>query len=150
MGQAKLRKAEIDALKASKTTVQFLAVRYCENGETEFAHAEVQMGKPRNDKNSLLQHICMNDWVHTPPVQHIAEYLLQTKTYEMFSKFSNGDEGYIIHFYEVDEEFSRKNGQKTFSCRDIMSVPRDALKEYARKLADELKAAGDYSVEEYA
>lgn len=149
MGQAKNRKAEIAELKASKTTVRFLAIRHCEDGEREFAFAEATLGKPVNNKNALLRHICMNDWVHNPPVDAIAEYLIQTNTYAMMKQF-NPDAGYVINFYEVDKEFSLQAGQKTFSARDIMGMGKDELKDYAHKFAEELKAGKDYSVKEYA
>lgn len=151
MGQAKQRKAEIAALKASKTNIRFFAVRHCENGEKEFAHAEVTLGKPVNGKNELLRHICLNDWLHNPPVEHIAEYLVQTNTYKMFSQFNNSDaKGFVINFYEVDEEYSRQVGQKAHSAREIMAMPVEAVKDYAEKVSAELKATGEYSVKEYA
>jgi hypothetical protein len=149
LGQAKQRKTEIEALKASKTTVRFLAVRHCEDGEREFAFAEATLGKPVNSKNALLHHICMNDWVHTPPVDAIAEYLVQTNTYAMMKQF-NPDAAYVINFYEVDKEFSIREGKKTYSCRDIIGMTPEKIKEYAHNLSEELKAAGDYSVKEYA
>lgn len=149
MGQAKQRKAEIEALKATKTTVRFLAIRHCEDGEREFAFAEATLGKPVNNKNALLRHICMNDWVHNPPVDAIAEYLIQTNTYQTMKQF-NPDAGYIINFHEVDAEYTRQLGQKTYACREIVSMGNDALKDYAHKFAEELKAGKDYSVKEYA
>lgn len=149
MGQAKQRKAEIQSLKASKTTIKFLAIRHCENGEREFAHAEASVGKPVNDKTTLLRHICVNDWLHTPPAGAIAEYLLQTDTYKMMGQF-HPDAAYVINFYEVDKEYSQKTGKKTFACREIMGMTKDKLDAYAREIAEELKSSGDYSVKAYA
>lgn len=149
MGQAKQRQAEINALKASKTTVRFFAIRHCENGEKEFVFAEASVGKPVNNKNALLRHICVNDWLHTPPAGEIAEYLLQTNTYQTMKMFQP-DAAYVINFYEVDKEFSQKTGQKTYACRDIIGMSKDKLDAYARQYAEELKASGDYSVKDYA
>jgi len=151
MGQAKQRQAEIAALKASKTTIRFFAIRHCENGEKEFAHAEATIGKPVNNKNDLLRHICVKDWLHQPPVSEIAEYLVQTNTYKMFSQFNNSaSKGFVINFYEVDKEYSRQIGQKAFAAREIMAMPVEAVKDYAEKFAAELKATGEYSVKDYA
>jgi len=151
MGQAKQRKAEIDALKARLTTVRIFAIRHCENGEKEFAHGEVSLGKPVNDKTALLRRICMNDWLHNPPMDEIAEYLIQSNSYKTFSAFgTNTAHGFVINFYEVDEEFSRKTGEKTYSCRAIIGMPKNKLDDYAYKFADELKATGEYSVKDYA
>lgn len=151
MGQAKQRQAEITALKASKTTVRFLAIRHTEDGEREFCHGEASLGKPVNNKNALLHHICVNDWLHNPPAGEIAEYLIQTNTYAEMKMFNKEKEmAYIINFYEVDEEFTRREGKKTYSCRQITAASPDNVKKYAKMLADELKATGEYSVKDYA
>ena len=151
MGQAKQRQAEINTLKASKTTVKFLAIRHCEDGEKEFCHGEAQIGKPVNNKNALLKHICVNDWLHNPPAGEIAEYIIQTFTYADMKMFNKEKEmAYVINFYEVDEEFSRREGKKTYSCRQILAMTPDKIKAYADMLSDELKAAGNYSVKEHA
>jgi hypothetical protein len=151
MGQAKQRKAEIEALKASKTTVRFLAVRHCEDGNREFAHAEATISKSVNNKNELLRDICLNDWLHNPPAGEIAEYLVQTNTYSTTTMLNKNKEmAFIINFYEVDKEFSRREGKKTYSCRDIIALTPNKLKEYASLLAEDLQSAGDYSVREHA
>jgi hypothetical protein len=151
MGQAKQRKAEITALKESKTTVRFLAIRHTEDGEREFCHGEASIGKPVNSKNALLRHICVNNWLHNPPAGEIAEYLIQTNTYADMKMFNKEKEmAYVINFYEVDSEMSIRQGSKTYSCREIWAMTPDKVKEYAVMLADELKAAGDYSIKEHA
>ena len=43
MGQARQRKAEIDALKASSTAVSFVAIRHLKDGKPEFVHATVDL-----------------------------------------------------------------------------------------------------------
>lgn len=151
MGQAKQRKTEIEALKASKTTVRFLAIRHTEDGEREFCHGEVNIGKPVNSKNALLQHICMNHWLHTPPMGEIAEYLIQTRTYEDIKMFNKEKEqAYVINFYEVDSEISAKIGKKSYSCRQIWAMSPEKVKEYADLLAKELGENSEYSVKEHA
>ena len=130
MGQARRRKAEIEQLKASTLEIEFLAIRHCEDGQEEFFHTQCKVPqRPQFDKNSLLQYICLKDWLHTPPASAVAEYLIQTKTFEMFS--DPKEYGYIINFYEVDKEITARKGQKSCSCRDIMIVPRHSMKAVA-------------------
>ena len=148
MGQAKLRKAEIDALKSSPTAVSFLAIRHQKDGKPEFAHATVDLfGKTQNNKDHLLNHICLKVWGHNPPVEAIAEYLTMTQTYSMF-KSMHDNPGWIINFYEYDKEFSQP-GKPAHSCRNIMAVgDAEGLVGYALSLRDSLKDA-DYSVKEH-
>lgn len=151
MGQAKQRKAEIDSLKSVKKIVNILAIRHTEHGSREFCHGIVEIKKPVNDKNALLHHICVNNWGHNPPLGHIADYLVQTRTYADMKMFKKQDDvAYVINFYEVDTEISALQGKKTYSCRQIWAMPTEKVKEYALTLAEELKATGAYSVKEHA
>ena len=149
MGQARQRKAEIDALKSRSTAVSFVAIRHLRVGKPEFAHATVDLfGKTLNNKDHLLHHICLKDWGHNPPVEAIAEYLTMTQTYSMFRSMHDNP-GWVINFYEYDEEFS-KPGKPAHSCRNIMAVgDADSLIDYAKGLKDILKDAADYSVKEH-
>jgi len=130
MGQARRRKAEIEQLKASTLEIEFLAIRHCEDGLEEFFSAQCKVPqKPKIDKNSLLPYICLKPWLHTPPGYAVAEYLIQTKTFEMFNDTT--EYGYVINFYEVDQEITARKGQRSYSCREIMVVPRHSMKAVA-------------------
>jgi hypothetical protein len=148
MGQAKQRKAEIDALKASPTAVSFMAIRHLRVGKPEFVHATVDLfGQTKNNKDHLLQHICLKDWGHNPPIEAIAEYLTMTQTYSMFRSMHDNP-GWIINFYEYDEEFSLP-GKPAHSCRDIISIgDAESLVDYAKGVVESLSDA-DYSVKEH-
>ena len=148
MGQAKQRKAEIDALKAQKPrNYGILAIRHCEDGQTEFAYYGADYLKPKNDKNALLRHICLKDWGHNPPAGLIAEYLFQTTTFKMFG--DNPDiESFVINFYEVDDEMTAKRGEKAYSCRHILGGTADHARETAERLKTELSKTGRYSIKE--
>ena len=145
MGQAKNRKAEINALKsAPKKTFTILAIRHTECGGREMTAFDAKYAKPVHNKNDLLGYICMKDWLHNPPVGAIADYLFQTNAFAMTEQF--GFTGYEIHFYEVDDEFTAKNGKKTYSCRNVIGGSSDAIVRSAEALAEELAASGQYSV----
>ena len=131
------------------TAVSFVAIRHLKDEKPEFVHATVDLfGKTKNKKDHLLQHICLKDWGHNPPVEAIAEYLTMTKSYSMFHKMHDNP-GWVINFYEYDEEFSKLEGKPAHSCRDIMAIgDAEALVGYAQSLRDSLKD-DDYSVKEY-
>lgn len=146
MGQAKQRRAEIEQLKSKLTKVSFFAIRHCEDGSKEFALSEVSFNlKDASDKTALLREICLKDWVHTPPVGLIAQYLVQTTSYQVMGQLQNANIGYVINFHEVDEQRSSK-GEKRYSCRHIMGLSQDDLKNYADKFSQELNATGEYSI----
>ena len=149
MGQAKLRKAEIDALKSSSTAISFVAIRHQKNAQPEYVHATVDLfGQTKNNKDHLLNHICLSRWGHNPPVEAIAEYLTLTKSYSMFHKMHDNP-GWVINFYEYDEEFSKLEGKPAHSCRDIMAVASaDSLIGYAQSLKEDL-ISSDYSIKEH-
>lgn len=134
---------------AKSTAVSFVAIRHLKDGKPEFVHATVDLfGKTKNNKDHLLQHICLKDWGHNPPIAAIAEYLTMTQTYSMFQSMHDNP-GWIINFYEYDEELSQP-GKPAHSCRDIISIgDADGLIDYAKGLRDNLKDDADYSVKEY-
>jgi hypothetical protein len=146
MGQAKLRAKEIAELKA-KPAKEFgiLAIRHCEDGSTEFTHFAATYAKPTLNKNDVLSYICMKDWLHTPPVAAIAEYLWQTNTFAMMEQFG-GAEAFTINFYEYDPEISARKGDKVCSCREIMASDRQGVQAYADQLAKEFAVNPEYSV----
>ena len=151
MGQAKQRQAEINALKAQLTTVRFFAIRHCEDGQKEFALSEVSFNtKLVNNKAALLREICLKDWLHTPPVGLIAEYLVQTTSYQVMAQMNNADIGYVINFHEVDQEMSALRNEKRYSCRQIMGMTRAKLDTYAAEFAKQLNDTGEYSVKHHA
>ncbi len=146
MGQAKIRAKEIATLKSQPgREYAILAIRHCEDGSQEFAYFAANYSKPKNDKSALLNRICLNDWVHTPPAGNIAEYLFHTNTFAMTQQFPNA-QAYIINFFEVDKEFTAKEGKKSYSCRDIMMTSKQNADKYAEALRDELTQTGTYSV----
>ena len=146
MGQAKQRKAEIDALKAQKPREYgILAIRHTEDGQREFVYFAADYNKPKNDKNALLRHICLKDWAHKPPAGLIAEYLWQTTSFNMFGDNPNIG-AFIMNFYELDEEMTAKTGEKRYSCRLVSGGTAEYVKDYAYKLSKELSDSGDYSV----
>ena len=149
MGQAKHRKAEIDALKAKKPReYSILAIRHCEDGQTEFAYfGGASYHKPKNDKKALLRHICLNDWGHNPPAGHIVDYLWQTTTFNMFGD-QPGVESFVINFYEVDDERSAIAGEKVYSCRHILGGSADHARVTAENLKNDLSKTGRYSIKE--
>lgn len=151
MGQARQRKAEIDALKAKLTTVRFFAIRHCEDGQKEFAMSEVSFNsKQVNSKQALLREICLKDWLHTPPVGLIAEYLVQTTSYQVMGQMFNAEIGYVINFHEVDQEMLALHNEKRYSCRRVTGMSQEKLAEYADKFAKELADTGDYSIKHHA
>ena len=146
MGQAKHRKAEIDALKAQKPrNYGILAVRHCEDGQVEFAYFGADYHKPKNDKGALLRHICLKDWVHTPPAGLIADYLWQTTTFKMLGDNPNV-ESFVLNFFEVDDEMTAKRGEKAYSCRHILAGPADHARITAENLKNNLSKTGRYSI----
>jgi len=145
VGQAKNRKAEINALKsAPKKTFSILAIRHTECGSREMVCFQASYAKPVHNKKDLLAYICLKDWLHTPPVGAITDYLFQTNTFAMTEQF--GITGYEINFYEVDDELTAKNGNKTYSCRLIVGCDAETVGNRADALAEELAASGLYSV----
>jgi hypothetical protein len=146
MGQAKLRAQEIQDLKTKLSTVHFFAIRHCKDGHKEIALSRVTLN-PRqvNDRQALLREICLKDWLHTPPAGLIAEYLVQTKTYQFQSQMQTADIGYVINFHEVDQDNSRQ-----YSCRVIMGMTSADLETWAADFAQQLNANGDYSVKYHA
>jgi hypothetical protein len=148
MGQAKQRSAEIAALKAAPTTVHFFAIRHTQYGFKQVVRAQVQLTPNRlNNKKALLREICLKDWLHTPPVEYIAEYLLQTTSYQLMAQqqFQMTDRGYVINFHEVDQELSN-DGLTQYSCRQVAAMSLPALEQYAAKFAAELNVNGEYSI----
>jgi hypothetical protein len=131
------------------TAISFVAIRHLKDGKPEYVHATVDLfGQTKNKKDHLLNHICLSRWGHNPPVEAIAEYLTLTKSYSMFHKMHDNP-GWVINFYEYDEEFSKLEGKPACSCRAIMAVASaDSLIDYAKGLAESLKD-DDYSIKEY-
>ncbi len=145
MGQAKLRAKEIAELKSRMVDLEILAIKHYPDSRPEMVHYNIQIpAATKNNRDHLLAYICQREWLHNPPAQAIAEYLLQTKSYEMFSQF-NPDNGYIINFHKSDPD--RPN---THSCRDIIATPREALKEMAHDMGKEFAQDSEYSVKQYA
>jgi len=134
--------AKANKVQPSVAPIKILAVRHCADGNQEFVSFQGNIGKSFNSKDALLRHICLKNWVHTPPAAQIEEYVGQTQAYAMFKQMGMNFAGIELHFYEVDED--RPN---TYSCRQIMGIKSDAYF-FARSesLAAELAAAGDYSV----
>jgi len=121
-----------------------LAIKHYPDSGPEFAFYDITCSQHTiNSKECLLSRICQRDWLHTPPAMEIAEYLLQTESYKMFSRFDQAC-GYVINFYESDPD--RPN---TYSCRDIIAAPRAGVREMAKDLRDSLNQP-TYSVREYA
>ena len=151
MGQAKQRSAEIAACKAAPKTVHFFAIRHHQDGLPEVVRAQVQLTPNRlNNKNFLLREICLKDWLQTPPVEYIAEYLLQTTSYQLMEQqqFQMTDRGYVINFHEVDQALSI-NGDSQYSCRAVVAMSLNALKQYADHVAaQQLNANAQYSIKE--
>lgn len=141
MGQAKLRKSEISALKAApKAMTNIIAVRHLVGGKCEFAAFAVVLPKtPTHNKNNLLEFICCMDWLHTPPAGAIAEYLIQTNSFKMTSSY--GEMGYVLNFYEPGADPSIPAGQH--SCREIGAYPSSKASEmremYTAKFANEME-----------
>lgn len=127
MGQAKNRKAEIAQLKQTKRLVKILAIRHCADGQSEFAYFGAELPSDvRNSKNALLSHICLNNWLHTPPAYEIAEYLVQTDTFKEMKQFGVSAAAFEINFFERDTDPS---GRSTHSCRMIYGIPDEAQAE---------------------
>jgi len=152
MGQAKQRKAEIDALKAAgprtmpTLEVDILAIRHTRIGKPEFVYFTTDLGKTKNPKDVLLHRICTRDWLHNPPSDNIAEYLVQTNTYQHTQLFGKeGDRAYVINFHEIDEEFTAKNGRPTYSCRQTWCSDRASIRDMAKDMRNGLDDA-DYSI----
>ena len=149
--QARAKAAKTAAKQAQKPQPKeyaIMAIRHCEQGNPEFVHFAATYATPKNDKSALLHRICTKDWLHTPPANFIAEYLFQTKTFEMMQNFG-GAEAFIINFHEVDQEATAQNGKKTFSCRDIMACSKEDALTYANHMRDTLENDSDYSVKTY-
>lgn len=139
--QARARAAR-NPKKASRE-IGILAIRHTRSGEPEFVHFAATVCRPKNDKNALLRAICTRDWVHTPPCGHIAEYLFQTQSFAMFDGMGQAS-GYIINFYESDYD-----RPETHSCRDIMAMSKDSVKEMADHMQKQMAQGSDYSVRVY-
>jgi len=155
MGQAKQRKAEIAELKAAGARVMptlevdILAIRHTRIGKPEFVYYTANLGKAKNSKDALLHRICTRDWLHNPPCDHIAEYLVQTNTYQHTQLFGkDGSRAYVINFHEIDEEFTAKHGKPTYSCREIWCADRDGIRDMAKNMRDGLDDA-DYSIRQH-
>ena len=148
MGQARNRRAEIETLKSKpkfQVDVEFLAIRHLRDGTREFAHARIGFESNRlSDKGALLSLICRGDWLHNPPVDRIAEYLVQTNSYKMVTEFMSEQRdglGFIINFFESDPE-----RPETYSCRFIHTMPTESLRAQAQEMAAELADDPEYSV----
>lgn len=129
------------ARSARPVDLTILAIKHYPDSGPEFVFFRAQRSSvPVNSKDRLLSHICLRDWLHQAPADAIAEYLIQTKSYQMFSRFDR-DCGYIINFYESDPD-----RPDTHSCREITAAPREAIREQARLLAQELSQDQAYSV----
>jgi len=123
------------------TTLRILAIRHCKDGVNEFASYAIDVNENhKRDKSRLLEAICCNDWLHTPPVQPIADYLVKTNAYNTLKMFSQDFYGWTINFHEVDEQLSAMRGEKVYSCRIIHPVDKeewDKLNDDIRKTYSE-------------
>jgi len=154
MGEAKRRKAEIRAIKAANNVEQklvIMAIRHCKDGNpevTSFHTTYIPKNAKSNtlttnEKSALLKEICRKNWGHAAPAKLITLYLLQTQAFKFFSQIDN-DRGFVINFYECDPD--SPNGG-SYSCRDIIAMPSDAVMDYAKEYCDNLaKNNPEYSV----
>ena len=146
MGQAKSRKSEIAALKAQSSTLNIMAIRHLKNGQSEFCSFSINMQSVHASKSHLLNYICTNKWLHNPPVEAIAAYLLMTDTYRIFKETKLNVCGYIINFYEQDIVHS-----ETYSCRGILVAnSQEKWNELVNFNVHTLTAANDIDVRKYA
>jgi hypothetical protein len=102
-------------------TTKILAVRHTADGHQEFAAFEAGSVFPHKYSQAvLLAHICLKDWVHTPPMDAIYAYLKNTKTYTAAKSMGMSCDAWIVNFYESDRD--RPN---TYSCREIVRITAD-------------------------
>jgi hypothetical protein len=147
MARAKARKQPPKQKIISKPN-KILAIRHTADGQQEFCAFEISINGVLNDKNALLHHICVKDWLHTPPTDAIGEYLLQTNTYKEFKSKGIDATAWIINFHELDHEATARRGEKTYSCRLIMAIPeenwREAVELYKDSLDDNVMDVRSY------
>ena len=145
MGQAKARKSEIAVLKAQTPSLNILAIRHLKNGQSEFCSFTVQNPSTSLTRDQLLNQICVNEWLHNPPVNEIAAYLMKTDAYQSIKRMINAF-GYVINFYELDTANS-----PAYSCREIMAARNKEDWNILLNLNYQmLTAANDIDVRRYA
>jgi hypothetical protein len=143
MGQAKQRQAEIQALKARVVMTPVIALRHLTDGTFEMVSFQAVLpAKGKNDKSALLEAICCKDWLHTPPVDFIIDYLLQTKSYQ-----GAGQYGYLINFYEPGADEDAPVG--AHSCRLIAAYQAERHAEIQENFMNEMKQNKLMSVKTY-
>ena len=114
------RKLAQDANTIDKLSI--IGIRHTGDGGMEFFSAEFydMPARPTNDKSSLLNHICCNDWVHNPPIDAVADYFLHTATYAEMNACGVNLSEYVllINFHEHDPD-----NHDLYSCRQIQGAP---------------------------
>ena len=149
MGQAKLRKSEIAALKAQSADLNIVAIRHMKNGQREvctFSVEKKSVPAMPASKPQLVTYICTNKWLHNPPAMAIAGYLLMTDSYKFFKMLGKNVYGYVMNFYEQDIVRTDK-----CSCREIIALgSQEQWDAYVKSTLNTLKAANDMDIKKRA
>lgn len=123
MGQAKIRREEINALKAKSTfskgnvgdQIYLIAIKHCKNGVRNIAVIDLKVTVCDRSRDQLLHDICTQSWGERSLFQKIANYMSMSSNYQLFKTM--GVYGYAINFYESDRDFDG-----AYSCREITAI----------------------------
>jgi|GEM_PF-3033297 hypothetical protein len=123
MGQAKIRREEIKALKAKKNCAQsnignqinLIAIKHCKNGNKTIAVIDLQVSDCKKSRDQLLKEICTQEWKNLSNFQKITNYFSMSSNYQLYKIL--GMYGFAINFYECDQDF-----YGAYSCREIVAI----------------------------
>jgi len=139
MGQAKMRRDEINLLKsvtkevssAMGEFVKLIAVKYHRNGTISVMNVNMDVKRNLLNKDSLLKMICTKKWGSKEQAQNVIDYFSMTNTFDIYKMV--GAYGAAINFYESDPVRN-----DAYSCRQIICIKSEdsffnLLTEYANE-----------------
>jgi hypothetical protein len=124
--------------KSQPKMIHLLAVRNGRDGTRDFVSCITELKGGTNSQATLLKHICLNKWEHSPPVEYISQYLYGSQTYAILKAFGGPTEAFVMEFYESD--LDRPN---TYSCREIVSMSVEDFESLSDNIRSIIKDDGE-------